>query len=428
MNRDLYKKFESKFFELLKINNIDEDKFAIAVSGGADSLALCFLCDEWAKKYNKKIIALTVDHGLREESAYEANFVHDLLSKNHIEHHTLLWEGEKPEASLEEKARNARYDLLTNFCKENNINSLILAHHKKDQAETFLMRLQRGSGVDGLSAISPIFYKNHMKLIRPLLDIMPEELKSYLREKDIKWFEDPMNEDEDFLRVKFRKALPLLEKEFGIDVDCLVNTAKNMARARDYLELQTEKKINSIVKWDNRGFAKLEKNKFCELHEEIAYRLLSKVLIVVGGSIYTPRFSKLDRLYNEIKSEDFAPQTLNGVKIKQEKNKICFYREIAKVEKQKIVCKEFVFDNRFFVELSDLKENLYFDILGDEGWKKLLQDEPKYKNKKINYDIKANLLAIKDKNNEILEVFEFDYSKSSKLIANISFKPLACAK
>jgi tRNA(Ile)-lysidine synthase len=428
MIKKLYDEFENSFSNLLKENNIQEDVFAIAVSGGADSLALCFLCDKWAKTYNKKIVALTVDHKLREESAYEAEFVHKLLLKNNIEHHVLLWEGDKPENGLEEKARIARYDLLIDFCNKQGIKSILLAHHKKDQAETFLMRLQRGSGVDGLSAISPVFYKDNIKLVRPLLNIMPEKLKDYLSERKVSWFEDPMNEDEDFLRVKFRKNLGLLEKEFNISIDCLVNTAENMARARDYLEGQTKKNIDILVKWDNRGFAKMNKNKFCELHDEIAYRVLSKVLIIVGGSIYTPRFTSLDRLYNEIKQDVFVTQTLNGVKIKLEKQNICFYREIAKVEKKEVINKEFVFDNRFLITLNKVEKGTYIDILGEEGWKSLLKVEPKYKNKKINYDIKTNLLALKDKNSQIIEVFEFGYCKTSKIFENISFKPLACSK
>jgi len=426
MVKDLYNKFEAKFSNILESYGIYENKFAVAVSGGADSLALCFLLKDWAVKNNKEIVALTIDHQLREESSIEANFVHDLLNKNGIEHHILTWEGEKPKTSIEEHARNARYNLLIDFCNSNNINSILLAHHKKDQAETFLMRLQRGSGVDGLSAMGEVYYKNQIKLIRPLLDVLPDVLKEYLSIKEIKWFDDPMNDNKDFLRVRYRKNLELLKEEFDIDIDCLVNTAKTLSRARDYLEIQTNKAINSMVKWDSRGFAKLDRVKFTNLHDEISYRVLARILVTVGGSIYAPRFNRLNRLYNEIKSDDFAPQTLNGVKIKLEKNRICFYREISKVEKIKITNKEFTFDNRFNVKLLEIKDDLYFDVLGEDGWKELLKTEPEYKKKKINYDIKTNLLAIKDENNQILEVFELDYYKYDKIIENISFKPLAC--
>ena len=164
----------NEFFEKYKVY---DEVIAVGVSGGADSLALLWKLNSWAKDNNKKIVALTVDHGLREESAYEANYVAQIAKQWGIEHHILIWEGEKPQTGIEEKARKMRYSLLLNWCKNNNVNALAVAHHLFDQAETFFLRLHRGSGLDGLCGMLPISYMDNIKIIRPLLNVHPDILK-----------------------------------------------------------------------------------------------------------------------------------------------------------------------------------------------------------------------------------------------------------
>ena len=159
-------------------NNIDAKAIAVGVSGGADSLALALLLKEYLPDI--KIVALTVDHKLRPTSLEEALYTKDVMEKFGIEHHILTWKGEKPLTGIEEQARLARYELLTNWCKKNNINYLAIAHHLFDQAETFLMRIQRGSGVLGLSSMEDIVVRDGICILRPLLDISPLMLKEYL--------------------------------------------------------------------------------------------------------------------------------------------------------------------------------------------------------------------------------------------------------
>ncbi|MBM4438672.1 MAG: tRNA lysidine(34) synthetase TilS, partial [Actinobacteria bacterium] len=128
-------------------------RVAVAVSGGADSLALTLLADEWARRTGRSIAALTVDHGLRPDSAAEASQVGAWLAAARIRHEVLRWEGQKPRSGIHAAAREARYRMLTSWCRENDVRDLLLAHHRDDQSETFLMRLARGSGPDGLAAM-----------------------------------------------------------------------------------------------------------------------------------------------------------------------------------------------------------------------------------------------------------------------------------
>lgn len=307
--------FEAVLEWLYNHEELKNEKWAVGVSGGADSLALTYLLHDWAKDRGVKIIALTVNHGLREEAAAEAEYVASLMQKAGIEHHALVWKGEKPQKGVEEAARRARYELLREWCDKSGVSNLLIGHHKRDQAETFLMRLQRGSGVDGLAAMSPFSRWCGLNVVRPLLNVDPEDLQAYLRERNIQWVEDQSNHCDDFLRVKIRKLLPHLEESLGLSRERLVNTALEMARVRDYLEKQTEKFIKSNVRdWYGCGFS-LSIEPFCALHEELGLRVLNSLLKKIGKRIYPPCLEEIERLWEAIKMPDFRGRTLSDCEI-----------------------------------------------------------------------------------------------------------------
>ena len=158
--------------------DIDHARVAVAVSGGADSLALALMAAEIMP-----IVTLTVDHGLRSDSKEEAQYVHDVMRSKNIVHYILTWVGEKPTSNIQSEARTARYKLMEDWCASEGIKYLLTAHHMADQAETFMLRLARGSGVYGLSAINPISkgITNHDIIIaRPFINIRKEILEAYL--------------------------------------------------------------------------------------------------------------------------------------------------------------------------------------------------------------------------------------------------------
>lgn len=187
------------------------EPIALAVSGGADSLCLTLLTHQWAQKYHIPCVALTFDHKWRPESAKEAAQVKKWLAKYGIEHHTLTFAGTPAKTRKEERARQARYQALTDWCRQHHIATLLIAHNKEDQAETFLLRLARGSGVDGLSAMHPITFFDNIRLVRPLLAYSHQQLCATLKQTfHQRWIEDPSNQDTQYERVRLRQAQDIL--------------------------------------------------------------------------------------------------------------------------------------------------------------------------------------------------------------------------
>ena len=191
VSENLRENFAASLKRIIDKYQIQPKVWAVGVSGGADSLALVYLLKSWSDEHCVRVVALTVNHQLRPEADAEAEYTAQLMKKIGVEHHILQWVGVKPESGIEEAAREARYGLLQKWCAENGVPLLLIAHNQRDQAETFLMRLQRGSGVDGLAAMQERTMRNGIEILRPLLDIAPEALRAYLREQGVQWVEDP---------------------------------------------------------------------------------------------------------------------------------------------------------------------------------------------------------------------------------------------
>ena len=182
-------------------------KICVAVSGGADSLALTLLTNYWVKKFNGSVIGVTIDHSLRDNSADEAQHVSKELEKFDINHQIIKYDGPKPKTRIQEIARKYRYQLLGDFCKRKNIYHLLVGHHSLDQKETCLMRSWRDSGFIGLAGMSAIIEFNSHRLLRPMLNIDPKELKKYLSDRQVIWVEDISNKNNFYLRVRAREHL-----------------------------------------------------------------------------------------------------------------------------------------------------------------------------------------------------------------------------
>jgi len=355
-----------------------EPIIAVAVSGGADSLALTLLLDNWARSQKGRVIALTVDHRFRKSSKKEAIKVGKWLEKYDIEHHVLVNEKPKPKSNLQDEARALRYEMMTSWCKENDILHLAVAHHLDDQAETFLIRLGRGSGVDGLSSMAKVSVKNEVTIIRPLLQVPTLALKKYLKDKKQKWIEDPTNKKDDYTRNKIRKLLlKMSDKE--LMTGRLAETAKNMARARAALEQQTAREMVKCLELNDAGFCSLNVENFKEITEEIALRILSSTLSSIGGNAYRPRFEKLFALYSAIlEKNNFKGRTLWGCKIfaSKDKKQIIICREESKLAKDRLISKnkEIHWDERFVLSLTngaqptDYKGKFLVGALGQKGW------------------------------------------------------------
>jgi tRNA(Ile)-lysidine synthase len=294
-------------------------KAALAVSGGGDSIALMRLFLQWVRQESSPLPSvLVVDHGLKDESQAEARTVAAWAAEQGLDAHVLCWTGRKPASNIEERARTARYRLLAGWCEANGISNLFVAHTADDQAETFLLRLARGSGVDGLSAIQPratlpLPDFHRIQLLRPLLHISRAELRVYLMSVGAAWLDDPMNENQRFARVRIRKALPLLEAA-GLPAWRICQAAQHLGRAREALATATQEFLGRHARLE-RGRAVLDGASLAQIPREIALRALSAVLLNVGGAVYRPRFERLEALLNAILADNLAARTLSGCRI-----------------------------------------------------------------------------------------------------------------
>ncbi|GEC55550.1 tRNA(Ile)-lysidine synthase [Bradyrhizobium japonicum] len=256
----------------------------LAVSGGPDSVALMWLAARWrrALAQGPRLVAVTVDHGLRPEAAREARDVKRLARSLDLPHHTLRWTGPKPGTGVPAAARAARYRLLAQAARKHGATHILTAHTRDDQAETLLMRMLRGSGVAGLSAMARETERDGVLLTRPLLDVSKAQLIATLKKARIGFADDPTNRDRSFTRPRLRALMPMLAAEGG-DTRNLARLAARIARANAALELLVDgaEHYLALKSEDNSG-AGFDAALFAVMPEEIRVRLLKRAIDRVG--------------------------------------------------------------------------------------------------------------------------------------------------
>jgi len=256
----------------------------LAVSGGPDSVALMWLAARWRKALKKgpRLVAVTVDHGLRKEAAREARDVRQFATALEIEHRTLRWRGDKPKTGLPSAARDARYRLLARAAKSCGASHILTAHTRDDQAETVVMRLSRGSGIAGLAAMARQSDRDGVVLARPFLDVPKARLVATLEKAGIAFADDPTNHDPRFTRPRLRALMPVLAAE-GADARGLVRLAMRLARANEALDVMTdgaERYLASIG--GDAPMTGFDLAAFAALSAEIRVRLLMRTINRVG--------------------------------------------------------------------------------------------------------------------------------------------------
>jgi tRNA(Ile)-lysidine synthase len=282
---------------------------AVALSGGPDSMALCH---QLSAASRARVHALTVDHGLRPESADEAQKVAAWVKDwPNVTHHILTWAGEKPDTRIMETARAARYDLMAAYCREHGIADLYLAHHQNDQAETFLIRLAKGSGLDGLAGMSAAQNRDGLVLRRPLLGMPKSELIAYCEAHGVPFVNDPSNEKMDYLRPRLRAARDVLDAE-GLTSKRLSVTAARLSRARAALEFYTDSFWRDHVSETNGGI-KVSLAALTAVPSEVALRVVLRSLSRFRPEEdYAPRMERVEALTDDILSGGFRGATLGG--------------------------------------------------------------------------------------------------------------------
>nr|WP_319384095.1 tRNA lysidine(34) synthetase TilS [uncultured Roseibium sp.] len=303
---------------------------ALAVSGGADSLCLLVLFDEWRQRnrWDGRAEVLVVDHGLRPESAAEARFVRDAARQHRLEVSILCWEGTKPGSNVQDAARRARYALMARRIADTGAEALLLGHHMDDQAETFLDRLTRGSGVSGLSAmaIDEPGGPEGLRLLRPFLGVRKNRLEASLRERGRSWCHDPTNDDRKYKRSRLRRIMDLLEDE-GLTADRLAETAGRMRRARVALDSAVQDIASRLLEHHPAGPARLNRAAYRKQPEDLRLRLLTDMVGIVTGRRPEPRLRQLETLDDLFCSAAPGRQTLCGAMFEAGDNFVWSWRE-----------------------------------------------------------------------------------------------------
>ncbi len=308
----------------------------LAVSGGADSVAMMHLVARWAELHAdvpRTLIVATVDHGLRPESRREAEWVSGEARALRLRHELLVWKDAKPATGLQDAARTARYRLLSELgWREGGAGpvAIVTAHTEDDQAETFLMRLARGSGLDGLTgmSVSRILRPGaSCRLLRPLLNVPGRRLKATLTARGLTWIEDPSNDCDRFERVRLRKAEQHLAA-LGLTNTAIALSARRLERARQALEAATSE-LEAAAALDLHGgmFASFETRVFEAAPEELRLRMLARLIAAFGGQDAPARLAKLEALPARLSEPTFAAATLGGSIVSRHTGEICVFRE-----------------------------------------------------------------------------------------------------
>ncbi|MDA7714869.1 tRNA lysidine(34) synthetase TilS [Candidatus Pelagibacter sp.] len=321
------RKISKVYSEFSSSLNTDEN-LAVAVSGGPDSLALAYLAKCYSIKNKITVKFFLVDHKLRPESTKEANSVKKLLQKAGIICKILNWKGKKPSRNIQSLAREARYSLLVKECKEKNIKYLLLGHHSNDLFENFLIRVVRGSGLNGLVSFNKsVKYKDeNLNILRPLLNLEKNDLINISKVVFKFFIKDPSNINETYKRTRIRTLLESLEKE-GLDLKKLKLTIDNLRDSDKSIRFYVKKNLK-----DNSVYIKtkdtyiLDCNFFDQSHEVI-FRSLTFAIQKIGKKYYPVRGKSINELINRINHKAFSKITLGGCFVESVNETILISRE-----------------------------------------------------------------------------------------------------
>ncbi len=309
------------------LNNHKKKSYIIAISGGPDSLALVALSKAYSFEYKKKFFYVLVNHNIRKNSKREANIVRSLLKKNNIPLN-ILSNQIKIKSNMQSQARKIRYKLLLDFCNRKKIKTIITAHNLEDQVETFFIRLSRGSGLTGLSAMKSLtLLTKNTYLFRPLLEEKKTTLIKISKLVFGKYIKDPSNLNKKYLRTRIRNLRRPL-KDSGINYEQIIKSINNLASSREILDNYYDKIFKALVE-KQRGKIFIQFKKFDGLDSEIKMRVIQDSIKMINKNYYNVRSKKVFNLINFIKAKNFKKATLGGCLFFKKKDLLCLIAEKA---------------------------------------------------------------------------------------------------
>lgn len=340
-----------------------EKAVIVAVSGGSDSLALLFLLHDYIATLSQapKLIAITVDHGLRPESADEALYVASLCQAHEIEHHILQWSGDKPLTGVPAAAREKRYDLLIKAANKAHARMIFTGHTQDDQIETFLMRKSRGTAGRGLAVMAELtLLQSKFMLVRALLTTQRKDLRAYLAKKKICWVDDPTNVDLHYERPRMRKYLAS-----NIDAAHKVTILSEIAQAqkeRLRVNIEVAAYLNShedAIHVRQDGAIDLCAQALSALKHDAASLLFGVVATLVSGKTRLPAPADIERIYQHLALDEFQHKTINlhGAIIERRQKFYRFWRENRHLPELIVRGgEEAIWDGRYLIKNSSLEE------------------------------------------------------------------------
>ncbi|ETO91686.1 MAG: tRNA(Ile)-lysidine synthetase [Candidatus Xenolissoclinum pacificiensis L6] len=314
---------KKEIFQFLTLT-IRSEKVLLAISGGADSILLLHMIHQWTltSKLNTKIAVCHVDHNIRYQSSQDSVFVRKICSNMNIPIFvkTIEWKESPPTSNIQSRCRTKRYKILEGMCNTKNIKYLLTGHHRDDNIETFLLNLERGSGIDGLSSIARCKkISKDLTILRPLLNIGKEDIYSYLKAHNFDWIEDPSNTNTKYKRNFLRK---IIDTESLTLKNRILNTISHIQNSMytvyhyAYIEMQ---KIITV----NHGFITIEISSFVKLPQEIQSRILMWCIQVIGGKPYKPKYTTLQRIL----SSEKISLTISSCYVKKTKKELKILKE-----------------------------------------------------------------------------------------------------
>ena len=293
-----------------KLDLLKKKKYLVAVSGGPDSLALVALTKAYTFCKKTKFYYLLVDHNIRKNSSQEAKQVKNLLKKEYLNLKVSL-NKKKITKNFQAEARNVRYDILKNFCKKNNIKVILTAHNLEDQVETFLIRLSRGSGLKGLSAMKLMSkINNQVSLFRPLLDTEKQFLIKISKTIFGKYFYDPSNRNEKYLRARVRNLKKPLEKS-GIKYKSIFKSIQNLSQSKTTLDRYLKNIFKEFIKMSKSEIF-INYKKYKDLNNDIKIAVINQSIKQLKSNYYDVRSKKVENLISNLDKKDFKNSTLGG--------------------------------------------------------------------------------------------------------------------
>lgn len=347
-------------------------RVALAISGGADSLALLDCFDRWRRKRGRPdAIVLSVDHRLRENSGAEAAAVVAAAAARGLAARVLAWEGPRPQSAVEAAARVARYRLMLQAARAEGATHLLLGHHRDDQAETFLMRLARGSGLFGLAAMRRELSAGNITIVRPFLELPRARLAATTAAAGLVPVEDPMNADLRFLRARIRRMMPLLAAN-GLDAAEIAAATRRLAAAADAIDEAASHAVAAAVQFDDLGIAWLGREPFFSRPAEVRLRALTRLLQAIGGETYPPRVEKLEALDRAMATaQGRFKRTLAGSVVERRAAGFALYRETGREGLLDVAVAgpaTLVWDHRFEITIGDrAPTDVMVGALGESG-------------------------------------------------------------